>query len=45
MILTFMKGNGHTFLGMKIRYLNNKRVEINMKEYISEAVQKFGEDF
>ena len=41
-VLTVMKGNAHTLLGINIRYLNNKRVAINIKEYISEAVQDFG---
>ena len=30
-VLTVKKGNAHQFLGMKIRYLMNKRVSINMK--------------
>ena len=42
--LTVTKGNMHTFFVMKVRYLNNRRVAINIKEYISEAVQEFGED-
>ena len=29
----------HTFLGMKIRYLNNRRIQINIEE-----VQEFRED-
>ena len=44
-VLTSSKGNAHTFLVMKKRYLKNKRVSINMNEYISGAVQDFGEDF
>ena len=43
-VSTVTKGNVHNFLGMKIRYFNNRRVAINIKEYISEAVQEFGED-
>ena len=34
----------HTLLGVKIRYLDNRRIAINMKEYITEAVKEFGED-
>ena len=30
---------------MKIRHLKNRRIVINMKEYITESVQEFGEDF
>ena len=39
-----MKGNMYNLLGMKTRYLNNKRVSINMKKCILEAIQDFGED-
>ena len=48
--LTVSKGDDHTFLGIKIRYLRNKqgfrdrKVSINMKAYIMEAVEEFGED-
>ena len=37
-------GNVHTFLGIKIKYLMNRRVAINIKSYISEAVKEFRED-
>ena len=42
--LMVTKGNAYTFLGMKIRHLNNNRVAIHIKGYILEAIQKFGED-
>ena len=42
--LTVTQGNVHAFLGMKIRYLKNRRTEINMKEYITESVKWFGKD-
>ena len=42
LVLIFTKGNVHTYLVMKIRYLKNRRIAINMKEYIIEAVQDFG---
>ena len=29
---------------MKIRYLNNRRISINIKGYITEAAQELGED-
>ena len=29
---------------MKLRYTNNKRAEINTKEYILEAIKEFGKD-
>ena len=41
-VLTFKKGNVHTFLGMDKRYLKNREIEINTKEYITEAVQECG---
>ena len=40
-VLTVTKGIVRTFLGMKIRYLNNTRISINIKKYITEAVQDF----
>ena len=43
--MTVTKGNVHNFLGMKIRYLKNRRVAFNMREYISDTVQDFREDF
>ena len=43
-VLTVTKGNVHTLLGVKIRYLDNRRIAINMKENITEAVKEFGED-
>ena len=30
-VSTVTKGNVHTFIGIKISYLNNRRIEINMK--------------
>lgn len=44
--LTVSRGDEHTFLGMKIRYLRDKRrgVAINMREYLLEAIEQFGED-
>ena len=39
-----MKGNSHTFLEINISYLNNKKLVINMKEYIPKDVQEFGDD-
>ena len=32
MILRVTKGNMHNFLGIKIRYLKNRRAAINIKE-------------
>ena len=43
--LTVTKGNMHTLLLIKTRHLKNRRVEINMREYISDVVQYFGEVF
>ena len=40
-VSTVTKGNVHTFLGMKIRYLKNRRIAINMNSYIKEEVQEF----
>ena len=33
-VITLAKGNVNTFLGIKISYLKNRRIAINMKEYI-----------
>ena len=40
--LKVAKGNVRTLFVMKIRYLNNRSIAINIKEYIIEAVQEFG---
>ena len=32
LVLTVKKGNVHTFLGIKIMHLKNRRIAINMKE-------------
>ena len=32
LVLKVTKCNVHTFIGMKIRYLKNRRISINMKE-------------
>ena len=44
LVLTVTKGNVHNLLGMKIWYLKNRSISTNMMEYITEAVQEFGED-
>ena len=41
-VLTVTKGNVKTFLGMKIIHLNTRRVVVNIKGYILEALQEFG---
>ena len=33
--LTVTKGNKHTFSGIKTRHLNNRRIAINIKKYIT----------
>ena len=42
--LTVEKGNAHSFLGIKIKYMDNGKVDINMREYIREAIDEFGEE-
>ena len=42
--LTIGTGTDHTFLGIKIKYLGNGKVSINMRDYIQEVVDDFGED-
>ena len=37
-------GYMHNFLRMKISYFKNRRIATNIKEYITEAEQEFGED-
>ena len=45
MVLIVTKVNVDTLLGMKIRFLDNRKVVINTREYISESVKEFREDF
>lgn len=42
--LTVTKGDIQTFIGIKMRFLKNKKVAINMRDYILEAIEDFGED-
>ena len=44
-VLIVTKVNVHTLLEMKIRFLDNRRVAINKRGYISESVKDFREDF
>ena len=42
--LTLTKGNEQTFIGIKMRFLKDNKVAINMKNYILEVIEDFGED-
>jgi hypothetical protein len=42
--MTVTRGKVHTFLGMKITLHKDKTVMIEMKEYVKEAIEDFGED-
>ena len=42
--LTVTKGNEQTFIGIKMRFLKDKKVALNMKDYILEVTEDFGED-
>ena len=42
--LTVEKGDTHKFLGIKVRYMKDQTVAINMREYILESIEEFGED-
>ena len=42
--MTVTRGNRHTFLGMNFYFPGDGKVQINMKEYIEEAAEVFGED-
>jgi hypothetical protein len=42
--MTVTRGSKHTFLGMKIRFNKNKKLDIKMREYIEEAIDDFGEN-
>ena len=42
--MTIYRGKKHTFIGMDIEFLDNGRLKILMKDYISEAIKDFSED-
>ena len=42
--LTISTGTEHTFLGIRIKYLDGGTVSLNMRDYIQEVVDDFGED-
>ena len=42
--LTVTKGNEKTFIGIKMRFLRDKKVAINIKDYILEVIDDFGEE-
>ena len=37
-------GNNHTFLGMNVNITEDKKVDMEMKEKLSEAIEAFGEN-
>ena len=41
--LTIQRGPDYDFLGMNIKFLDNKSVEINMTPQIKDAIESFGE--
>ena len=42
--LVISRGKEHTFLGMNIKFNDNGSLQIEMKKYIEEAIESFGED-
>jgi hypothetical protein len=42
--LVVSRGKQHTFLGMNIKFNSNGSLEIEMRKYIEEAIELFGED-
>ena len=38
------RGNKHAFLGMNISIMEDKKVEIEMKYYLLESIESFGEN-
>ena len=42
--LTITRGKEHDFLGMHIRYTEDKKVALNLNHHILEAIEMFGED-
>ena len=42
--LTISTGTEHNFLGIRIKYLDDGTVSLNMGDYIQEVVNNFGED-
>ena len=41
--MTVTRGKQHEFLGMKITFNPDKTVKIDMKEYVEQAIESFGE--
>ena len=41
--MTVKRGKEHTFVGMDIELCDNKTVKINMKQYLQECIDAFGE--
>ena len=42
--LVVSRGNKYTFLGMEIELVKDGKIKIDMKSYIKEGIEKFGED-
>jgi KUP system potassium uptake protein len=42
--LVISRGKEHTFLGMNIKFKDDRSVQIGMKDYITESIELFGED-
>jgi hypothetical protein len=42
--MTVTRGKVHTFLGMKLTIQDDRTVKIDMKEYVKETIEDFGED-
>ena len=41
--MTVTRGDNHTYFGMKLRFPGDGRVWINMRQYIEEAIEVFGQ--
>jgi hypothetical protein len=41
--MTVMRGKKHVFVGINIKFTNNKCVQITMQDYVKESIEAFGE--
>ena len=42
--LTITRGNEHTFIGMKLRFNENGTLQINLRDYLEECFDEFGDE-
>ena len=42
--IVMTRGKIHDFLGMKLEFLGDKRVKVDMRQYLLKAIEEFGEE-